>query len=148
MTSAEAQGSGEQIEPRSLNLELLQSISLAVAGARDVESVLQMIVTGLADEASCTLARIWLVAPGDICERCPMRAECPDQARCLHLKASMGRPTNPKSGDQWHRMDGDFQRFPLGVRIIGRIGASGESERLLDTAGDKQWIGHDDWLRR
>ena len=148
MTSAPAQGSGEQTEPRSLNLELLQSISLAVAGARDVETVLQMIVTGLADEASCTLARIWLVAPGDICERCPMRTECPDQAQCLHLKASMGRPTNPESGDRWHRMDGDFQRFPLGVRIIGRIGASGESERLLDTAGDKQWIGHDDWLRR
>ena len=86
MKRTEAQGGGKQIEPPieprieagSLNLELLQPISLAVAQARDVETVLQMIVTGLADEASCTLARIWLVAPGDICERCPMRAECPE----------------------------------------------------------------------
>ena len=132
MTREEAQGGGEQIEPRSLNLELLQSISLAVAKARDVETVLQMIVTGLADEASCTLARIWLIAPGDICERCPMRVECPDQQQCLHLKASTGRPTNPLSDDKWYRMDGDFQRFPLGIRIIGRIGATGQSEHLLD----------------
>jgi len=45
-------------------------------------------------------------------------------------------------------MDGDFRRFPLGVRIIGRIGATGQSECLLDTAGDKEWIGRDDWLHR
>jgi len=132
----------------SLNLELLQSISLAVVKARDVETVLKMIVKGLADEASCTLARIWLTAPGDICERCALRAECPDQQRCLHLKAGEGRPTTPLSGDRWYRMDGDFQRFPLGIRIVGRIGASGQSEHLFDTAGDKEWIGRDDWLLR
>ena len=88
------------------------------------------------------------LAPGDICERCTLRAECPDQERCLHLKASMGRPANPLSGQKWYRMDGDFQRFPLGIRIIGRIGATGQSEHLLDTAGDNEWIGRDDWLHR
>ena len=144
----EAKDKGERIEPRLLNLELLQSISLAVVKARDVETVLKMIVTGLAAEGSCTLARIWLTAPGDICERCALRAECPDQKRCLHLKASEGRPTTPLSGDRWYRMDGDFQRFPLGIRIVGRIGASGQSEHLFDTADDRQWIGRDDWLRR
>ncbi len=136
------------VESGSLNLELLQSISLAVAKARNVETVLQMIVSGLADEASFTLARIWLIAPGDICERCPMRGECPDRTECLHLKASMGKPTNPSSGDRWHGTDGDFQRFPLGTRIIGRIGATGQSEHLFETADDKEWIGRDDWLRR
>ena len=141
-------GEGGRAEAGSLNLELLQSISLAVAKARDVDTVLKMIVTGLADEASCTLARIWLTAPGDICGRCALRSECPDQERCLHLKASEGRPTTPESGDRWYRMDGDFQRFPLGIRIVGRIGASGESEHLIDTAGDRMWIGRDDWLRR
>ena len=148
MARAEAQNTAAQIEPRSLDLELLQSISLAVAKARDVETVLQMIVTGLADEASCTLARIWLIGPGDICERCPMRVECPDQERCLHLRASMGKATNPLSGHRWYRMEGDFQRFPLGIRIIGRIGATGQSEHLFDTAGDKEWIGRDDWLHQ
>ena len=148
MTPTESQGKERGIEARPLNLELLQSISLAVAEAGDVESVLRMIVTGLADKASCTLVRIWLTGPGDICERCTLRTECPDQERCLHLKASMGRPANPLSGHEWYRMDGDFQRFPLGIRIVGRIGASGQSEHLLDTAGDSEWIGRDDWLHK
>ena len=34
------------------------------------------------------------------------------------------------------------------IRIIGRIGLSGKSEHRLDTAGDQQWIGRDDWLHR
>ncbi len=148
MARAETQDGGERIGPGSLRLELLESISLAVAQARDVEAVLHMIVTGLAEKASVTLVRIWLTAPGDICERCALRTECPDQERCLHLKASKGRPTNPLSGHKWYRSDGDFRRFPLGIRIIGRIGATGQSEHLFDTAGDKEWIGRDDWLHR
>ena len=111
MGNAIVRGRGSQPEPESLNLELLQSISVAVAEARGVETVLGKIVMGLTDEASCTLARIWLTAPGDICERCALRAECPDQERCLHLKASVEKPTNPLSGHRWYRMDGDFQRF-------------------------------------
>lgn len=148
MTTPEDQGREKNVAPRSLDLDLLQSISLAVAQARDVKTVLQMIVAGLADEASCTLARIWLIAPGDICEQCPMRPECPDQEWCLHLSASVGKPSNPLSGHRWHQMDGDFQRFPLGIRIIGRIGSTGQSEHLFDTASDAEWIGRDDWLRR
>lgn len=136
------------VEQDSLKLELLQTVSVAVAQARDVETVLQSIVAGLVDQASCTLARIWLTAPGDICDQCAMRSECPDQRQCLHLMASAARPANPLSGDKWRRLDGDFQRFPLGVRIIGRIGATGQSEHLLNTADDKEWIGRDDWLHR
>ncbi len=148
MATGSVSNVGAHADAGSLNVELLQSISLAVAKVRDVGTVLKMIVMGLADEASCTLARIWLTAPGDICERCALRAECPDQERCLHLKTSEGRPTTPLSGARWYRMDGDFQRFPLGIRIVGRIGATGQSEHLLDTAGDKEWIGRDDWLSR
>jgi transcriptional regulator with GAF, ATPase, and Fis domain len=148
MEKEKVQGQGPRLAPESLNFELLRAISLAVAEARSVETVLQKIVTGLTEEASCTLARIWLIAPGDICERCELRAECPDQTSCLHLKASMGKPTNPLSGHRWYQMDGDFQRFPLGVRIVGRVGATGQSEFLLDTADNKEWIGRDDWLHR
>ena len=85
MSKAEAQDSGDRNASGSLDLELLQSISLAVAKARDVETVLRMIVTGLADDASCTLARIWLVAPGDICERCAMRGGERDSALWINV---------------------------------------------------------------
>ena len=143
----QARGAEAQLGAGSIDLELLQSISLAVAQARDVETVLKMIVGGLVEKASCTLARIWLTAPGDICQRCALREECPNQTQCLHLVASMAKPTSEASGEAWHRMDGDFQRFPLNVRIIGRIGATGRSEHRLDTTADEEWIGRDDWLQ-
>jgi GAF domain-containing protein len=58
------------------------------------------------------LARIWRLRPGDLCASCPMRSECPDQTRCLHLVASVGLST---------RVDGPFRRYPVGARQVGRV---------------------------
>src|SRR5258706_8023630 len=58
------------------------------------------------------LARVWLVGPGDRCDACAMREECPSRTRCLHLEASAGLST---------RLDGPFQRFPLGARAMGGV---------------------------
>ncbi len=127
-------------------LELLQSISLAVSESQGTENVLQSIVTGLVGSAGCALARIWLIQEGDICDRCAMRAECPNQTRCLHLRASAGSSMNP--GLAWERMDGRFRRFPLGVRKIGRVAASGQPEFVLDASGDQSWVADQDWFRR
>jgi transcriptional regulator with GAF, ATPase, and Fis domain len=91
------------------------------------------------------LARVWLIAPGDICATCPLRAECPDQTRCLHLSASAGAPLDGRA--DWSRLDGAFRRFPLGVRKIGRIGASGDGLFIEDVARDHDWIAHPDWVR-
>src|SRR5215475_7541717 len=74
-----------------MDLELLQSISLAVSQTRTVETVLKMIVAGLVDNAGVALARIWLLGPGDICSTCRMSSECSDRTRCLHLAATAGR---------------------------------------------------------
>lgn len=46
-----------------------------------------------------------------------MRAECPDQTRCLHLTASAGVT---------RRTDGPFRRFPLGARRVGEVAVTGE----------------------
>lgn len=129
-------------------LELLQSISLAVGESQGTESVLQSIVTGLVGPAGCALARIWLIQEGDICDRCAMRAECPSQTRCLHLRASAGRSLDPESGRDWRRLDGRFRRFPLGVRKIGRVAASGKPEFVLDASGNQSWVADQDWFRR
>jgi len=58
------------------------------------------------------LARVWLIGPGDRCSACAMREECPSRVRCLHLEASAGLST---------RLDGPFQRFPLGARAMGGV---------------------------
>ncbi len=129
-----------------MQIETLQSISLAVAQARSVETVLQMIVQRLNSQPNVALIRIWLIAPGDICATCRMRHECPDQTRCLHLAASAGNPL--ASDNDWSRLDGDFRRFPLKVRKIGRIGATGESTLLQKISEESEWIVRLDWARR
>jgi transcriptional regulator with GAF, ATPase, and Fis domain len=128
-----------------VNPEALQAVALAVAAETSVDRVLTQIVEGLVSHTTVALARVWLIAPGDICATCPLRAECPDQTRCLHLSASAGAPLDARA--DWARLDGAFRRFPLGVRKIGRIGASGDGLFIEDVSRDHDWIAHPDWVR-
>ena len=129
-----------------MRLEGLEQVALAAAEARSLDVVLARVVEGLIADAGFALARIWLTGLGDICDVCPMRAECPDQTICLHLAASSG---NPRSGprDAWGNLDGAFRRFPLGVRKVGRIAASGEPLLIADVAQDNAWIADPAWVR-
>lgn len=128
-----------------MNPEALQAVALAVAAERSVDRILTSIVEGLAAQPGVALARVWLISPGDICPTCPMRADCPDQTRCLHLLASAGASARRRA--DWSRLDGAFRRFPLGVRKIGRIGASGEGLLVEDVATDSDWIARPQWAR-
>jgi transcriptional regulator with GAF, ATPase, and Fis domain len=123
----------------------LQAVSLAVAQERCLERVLKCVVQGLASQPGIALARVWLVGAGDICEACPMRSECPDQAQCLHLAASQGNPLHP--GEDWSRLDGAFRRFPLGVRKVGRVGASGVPLLVKDVERDGAAFARPEWIR-
>ena len=128
-----------------MNPEALQAVTLAVAAETSVDRVLAQIVEGLVANTAVALARVWLIAPGDICETCPLFAECPDQTRCLHLSASAGKPLDGRV--DWTRLDGAFRRFPLGVRKIGRIGENGTGILIEDVARDHEWIARTDWAR-
>ena len=129
-----------------MNPETLQAVALAVAAERAIDGILTQIVEGLGAQPGVALARVWVVAPGDICETCPLRAECPDQSRCLHLSASAGDPSDRRQ--DWSRLDGAFRRFPLGIRKIGRIAASGEGILIGDVGRDHEWIARPDWVRK
>lgn len=139
---------GKAPQDQSMNLESLHAIAMMVAQQRELDSVLSTVVELLLGSSDLALARIWLNRPGDICSSCPVRNECPDQTRCLHLVASAALPQNPESGDEWFREDGFYARLPIGVRRIGEIGRTGKSLMLSDTADDKAWFAQDDWLRR
>src|SRR5262249_54537840 len=78
-------------ENEAMQNDALQQILMTASRERSERTVLRIIVDGLADQPQVALARIWLLRPGDICATCPMRPECPDQSRCLHLAASRGR---------------------------------------------------------
>lgn len=127
-----------------MDLELLQSISLAVSQARTVDSVLKMIVDGLVEKAGLVLARIWLMGPGDICATCPMGAECPSRVRCLHLAASAGR--SRVDGKEWTGIEGAFRRIPLGVRKIGQVGLTAKSFLIEDAALHPELTAHPQWI--
>jgi len=126
--------------------DTLRAVALSVAAEQSLDRILTGIVEGLAAEPGVALARVWLAAPGDICGTCPLRAECPDQTRCLHLMASAGRSLSPRN--DWSRLDGSFRRFPLGVRKIGHIGVSGDGILIEDVARDREWIARPEWLQK
>ncbi|MBI4271366.1 MAG: sigma 54-interacting transcriptional regulator, partial [Candidatus Rokubacteria bacterium] len=66
---------------------------------------------------------------------------------CLHLVASAGKPV-ADAGEDWARLSGDFRRFPMNVRKVGRVGGSGEPLLVnTDLAGSPE-IARPDWLRR
>jgi transcriptional regulator with GAF, ATPase, and Fis domain len=122
-----------------MNVTELQKITLAIVDVRPVAETLRLIAGALADQPGVLLARIWLNQPGDLCDRCALRTFCPSQERCLHLAASRAAaelPNRPNLED----LNGPFRRFPLGLRVIGRVGASGESAWLQEINGSAQWL--------
>ncbi|NIM20311.1 MAG: GAF domain-containing protein [Candidatus Latescibacteria bacterium] len=129
------------------DFESFKDLLLEMAQERDLDAILKLAVSRLAARPHMGLARIWLVKSGDICVRCPMRTECPDQTLCLHLVASAGRPFAEASAN-WSRLNGEFSRFPLGVRKIGRIGASGVPVHIEDVGRDIGWMAKPDWLKK
>ena len=126
--------------------DVLLRVALAAAEMRDPSRVLSTVVHGLTAGAGLALARVWLVRPGAPCDACPMRDECPDRTRCLHLTASAGNPLH-EPPERWARIDGDFRRFPIGVRKVGHIAASGESLLVADIERDAAWIARPEWAR-
>lgn len=119
---------------------------LDMAKVRHLPELLRLLSSRLAESPRVALARVWLARPGDICDLCPMKGECPNRERCLHLVASAGKsiidPTR-----EWTRLDGAFRRFPLGVRKVGRIFASGKAIEASDfSAGAPEWVLKPKWL--
>ncbi len=125
----------------------LKDLLLDMAKERSCEAVLTTIVGRLSRGSQVALCRVWLTLPGDRCETCPMRTECPDQTRCLHLVASAGSSTAEK-GLVWDQIDGASGRIPIGARKIGRIAESGESQEALEIDPEQDWVRDPDWIRR
>lgn len=117
---------------------------VSMAEGRTLPEVLRSVVSGIAACKNVVLARIWLVEMGDLCATCRFREECPDQSRCLHLVASAGNSCD--IARDFTRVDGAFRRFPLGVRKVGRVAASGQPLLLPDVKGDEEWIADREWV--
>lgn len=124
----------------------LKSLLLEIAGEQSLDALLQMIVERVAAMPHVAMSRIWLIEEGDICDRCFLRMECRDQSRCLHLVASAGRSIMDDAVT-WDNLDGQFSRFPIGVRKVGHAAATGDAVIVWDTAKDLKWVARPDWAR-
>ncbi len=124
-------------DPKQLLLDMAQQ--------HRVEDLLTFIVQGLSSSDYVVLSRIWLVRPGKGCETCPMAAECDDRTSCLHLVASAGESASEPE-DRYSRVDGNFRRFPMGVRKIGWIASTGQPIEVPDISKDHGWVSDPEWI--
>jgi formate hydrogenlyase transcriptional activator len=130
-----------------VEFEGLQSLALRVGEARTTGEVFKLIVDGLAAQRAVALARVWLILPGDRCDSCLMRSNCENRERCLHLVASAGNPI--ESGEDWSRLNGDFQRIPLVNTLkVGEIGMRGEPISIGSDLSQSHWTVRPDWAMR
>ena len=125
-----------------MHLEALQGIALRISSERTIEGVLQQIVDGLVSQPGVALARVWVVARGDLCDSCYVRSSCADRTACLHLAASAGISL---SGESWSRTDGRFRRIPFGQVKVGSIAAD-RTGLLLRDPGSEQWA-RPEWVQ-
>jgi formate hydrogenlyase transcriptional activator len=116
-----------------VDAELLLALAAEVADKRHTRDVLDTIVGGLAGLPGVVLAGIWLLRPGDLCEKCSLQADCRDRAQCLHLVASAGN--SQKSAELWSPLQDHLDQMPLNF------------SKLAEHAGT-EWLASPDWVRR
>lgn len=112
-----------------LPFDQMPGFLLELAQERSVESLMRHAVQFASASPGLALLRIWLIDKGDVCSSCPMRPQCPDQTRCLHSvitggKSAANPPTDFSVFDEW------LPRVPLGVEMIGKIAATGQTIRF------------------
>ncbi len=109
----------------------------ALLGPGDLTSKAKKITNSIVDFFSADFCRIWVVRPGDLCEKGCVHFDakekkhvCGNRKECLHLIASSGRYSD---------IHGSHRRVPLGAYKIGRV-ASGADRKFLtnDVTHDKR----------
>jgi len=124
----------------------IQSLLLEMGEQRSTATLFRLVVDRLSFFDEVALARIWLVKEGDVCSSCLMAEECASRAFCLHLVASAGHSSCDNASD-WTRVDGKFRRFPMGIRKVGHIAATGQAVVVESISHDSIWIAHPEWAK-
>lgn len=127
--------------------EAVHRLLLEMAQQRTTNTLFDIVVSRLANFPTVALARIWVLKPGDKCHDCFVRSECLDQTNCLHLVASAGQSAcDPEL--QWVNIHGQYSRFPLGIRKVGYIAATGKPVVVEQIDKNSKWIANIDWAHQ
>ncbi len=125
------------LRPHNGTTSTLERITLKITSTFDLGEILTAITQGLVDEMNAAFARIWLLGPGDLCAECFKAEACATREQCLHLKASAGVYT---------RINGEYQRVPLGALKIGLI-AKGWGPTCTNDVMNDDRLPNKQWLR-
>jgi transcriptional regulator with GAF, ATPase, and Fis domain len=117
---------------------------LEISQEQSLDQLLSKLAARILERPSIARVRIWLIDRGDRCLRCSRRPQCPDQTRCLHAVASASR--TPTSSDNDQSITDHFARIPLGVGVVGKIGATGLQSVLSDLDQDPGELSYIPWL--
>jgi transcriptional regulator with GAF, ATPase, and Fis domain len=123
-----------------------KQLLLELAQERSLDDLLPLVTRRLAEHEDVALARLWLLDRGDRCGSCRNASACADRAACLHLVASAARDRRTHAVTPT-RLDGDFQRIPVGAFKVGAVAASGAPVLVTDAATDPK-IRRPDWVRQ
>lgn len=131
----------------NLDFESFQLLLLEMAQQCAVDKLLQLVTSSLASNNNVVLARVWMLAPGDICDTCKEYAGCLDKSRCLHLMASRGFSIDNTT--TWNTIgQSSFRRFPIGVRKVGLIASSGQPIIISTIGSNSEWIADMAWVKK
>ena len=141
----------QQAERKSQKMQTcLQGISVlgqSLLAPRPLETKLQGITEEVVRLFGADFCRIWLIHPGDLCEKDCMHAQvaegphvCRYRDRCLHLVASAGRYTH---------LDGcAHRRVPFGAYKIGLVASGAEHKFLTNDVQHNPRVHNHDWARQ
>jgi formate hydrogenlyase transcriptional activator len=107
------------------DFDFASGLLLEIAQERSVEGLMQKLIGAAMTNIEFARVEFWLVEKGDICSRCSLKSQCPDQTRCLHLVAASENP-NPGSAREASCIYNTQERIPLGVGFTGRIAKTGQ----------------------
>ena len=121
------------------------ALLMEITQEQSLDSLLKKLVVRLLDRPHIARVRIWLIQRGDLCASCVRRSDCPDQMRCLHAVASGSKALGSGAGTDFSIND-RFMRIPLGVGVVGRIGATGQAQLLGNIDQDPGELVAIPWL--
>jgi GAF domain-containing protein len=122
-----------------------KELLLELAQERSLEDLLPLVTRRLAEHEDVALARLWLLDKGDRCGTCRNAPSCPNREICLHLVASAARHRETHEVTQT-RLDGDFQRIPMGAFKVGMVAATRAPIVVTDAVNDPK-IRRAEWVR-
>ncbi len=136
----------EPVNDHRFDANLALQLLLEAANQQSLELLLEMMVNTAAARPDIACVQVWLIDKGDICSKCPLRLQCRDQSRCLHLVAGRG-VSLCGPGEKSPRFDDPNARLPLGVGAMGRAVETGEQNFLSDSGMEGVMTGFE-WLTR